>query len=642
MFSSRRHCSARSWPRFALCTTRSVAGAFGAVTALSTISTITAITGITALNAGPAQAQSSTGADTIVVTGARAPQRVDRALAEVTVIERAQIEAAAGRTLAELLAGDSGVQFWSNGGLGKTASVSLRGLEARHTLLLIDGVRFGSATVGTPTWDNIPLDAIERIEIVRGPMSGLYGSDAVGGVIQIFTRTGQAGFHPEASATVGSHRYGELTAGARFGAGVFDGSLRLQHRRTDGISAANERVPFGSFNPDDDAFEQTSASGRLGLRLGTWRAEAALLKAEGTSHFDDGPGVDARAELRTEVLSAQVSGPLAGAWRTALRWARSIDEYETLATASIFTDLGTIGSTQQQLSWENQIATPLGTALVLAERHEQEVERPGTPFAVSDRTITGLGLGLNGEAGAHGWQASVRRDRNSQFGNQTKGSLAYGLQMTPELRATVSFGTSFNAPSFNQLYFPGFGNPQLLPEEGTHREIGLRWAHGVHEVRFAAFSSDIRGYITPGANPTNVDADIEGLTLSLRTEWAGWRVQASGELLDPRNSNPNNANFGRQLPRRAKEVFRFGAERRFGAWTFGASMLHSGARFDNAGNTTELPGFTVWDLRAEATLARDWTLGVKFNNVADRRYETALGYNQPAREAFLTLRWAPR
>ncbi len=592
--------------------------------------------------ASPALAQGAAVADTVVVTGSRTPQRVDRALAEITVIGRALIEAAAGRTLAELLAAEPGVQFWSNGGLGKIASVSLRGLEARHTLLLIDGVRHASATVGTPSWDNIPLDAIERIEIVRGPMSGLYGSDAVGGVIQIFTRSGQAGFHPDASATVGSHGYGELAAGARFGTGVFDGSLRLQHRRTDGISATNERVPFGSFNPDDDGFEQTSVSGRLGVRIGSWRAEAALLKSQGTTHYDDGPGVDSRAELRSEVISAQVSGPLTSGWRTAVRLARSTDEFDTLASASAFTDLGTTGTTQQQLSWENQFNTALGTALVLAERVEQEVERPGEPFAVSERAITGIGLGLNGEAGAHGWQASVRRDRNSQFGNQTTGSLAYGLQVTPQLRVTASFGTSFTAPSFNQLYFPGFGNPLLQPEEGLHREIGLRWSQGVHEVRIAAFSSDVRGYITPGANPTNANADIEGFTLSVRTEWEGWRLLAGGELIDPSNSNPNNANFGRQLPRRAKEVFRLHAERRFGAWTLGASMLNSGARFENASNSTELPGFTVWDLRADWALARDWALGLKLNNVVDRRYETALGYSQPGREAYLTLRWAPR
>ncbi|MFN0184840.1 MAG: TonB-dependent receptor domain-containing protein [Aquabacterium sp.] len=589
-----------------------------------------------------AQTPATTTADSVVVTGTRTPQRVDRALAEVTVIERAQIEAAAGRTLSELLGAEPGVQFWSNGGLGKSASVSLRGLEARHTLLLVDGVRLGSATLGTPSWDNVPLDAIERIEIVRGPLSGLYGSDAVAGVVQIFTRRGQAGFRPDASATLGSRGYGELATGARFGSGVVDGHLRLQHRRTSGFSATNAREPFGSFNPDDDGFRQTSISGRLGLRVGTWRAELALLRAEGLNHYDDGPGADARAELRNDVVSAQLAGPLAAGWRTALRLARSTDELDTLASPSVFASLGTIGTTQRQLSWEHQVDTALGQALLLAERIEQAVERPGDPFAVSDRTINGIGLGLNGEAGAHGWQASLRRDRNSQFGNQTTGSLAYGLQLAPGLRGTASFGTSFNAPSFNQLYFPNFGNPLLQPEKGRHREIGLRWSTGVHEVRAAAFSSFIRGYITPGANPTNVDADVTGLTLSVRTEWQGWRLHGSGELLEPRNRNPNNVNFGRQLPRRATETLRLGAERRMGAWTYAVSMLHSGPRFENASNTIELPGYTVWDLRADWALAPDWTLGLKLHNLAGRRYETTLGYNQPGREAYLTLRWAPR
>lgn len=628
MYRSRGPAGARHWPR-AACRTPARTPSI-----LATL--------LSCVVAGPAAAQAAEATQPVVVTSTRTPQRVDRALAEVTVIERAQIEATAGRTLAELLAGEPGVQVWSNGGLGKTASVSLRGLEARHTLLLIDGVRHGSATVGTPTWDNIPLDAIDRIEIVRGPMSGLYGADAVGGVIQVFTRRGQAGFRSDAAATSGSRGYREGAVGARFGNEVVDGHLRLQRRRTDGQSATNERVPFGSYNPDADGFEQTSVSGRVGARLGGWRAEATLLKAEGTSRYDDGPGADARAELRTEVLSGQLSGPVADGWRTALTLARSVDDLETLATASPFTPLGTIGSTQHQLTWENRVDTPLGTALLLAERLRQEVRRPGTPFEVGTRTITGVGLGLNGEAGAHGWQASVRRDRNSQFGQQTTGSLAYGLQLAAGWRATASYGTSFTAPSFNQLYFPNFGNPRLQPEEGVHREVGLRWQSGAHELRAAAYSSDIRGYITPGANPTNVDADIEGVTVSARTEWAGWRLHAGADSLDPRNSNPNNANFGRLLPRRAKQLLRAGAERSVGAWSIGASVLRSGARYENAANTTPLAGYTVWDLRAEGSVARDWTLGLRVNNATDRRYETSFGYNQPGREAYAWLRWTPR
>jgi vitamin B12 transporter len=589
-----------------------------------------------------AQASTASAAETVVVTATRTPQRVDQALAQVTVIDRARIEAASGRTLAELLAGESGVQSWSNGGLGKNASVSLRGLESRHTLLLIDGVRYGSATLGTPSWDNIPLDAIERIEIVRGPMSGLYGSEAVGGVIQIFTRRGQQGFHPEFAAALGSRSYGELAAGARFGSGLVDGSLRLQHRRTDGFSATNPKLP-SNYNPDDDGFDQTSVNGRIGLRLGDWRADATLLKTEGTNHYDDGAGVDTRAALRTEVMSLQLAGPVTSAWRTSVRASRSRDDFETLASASAFSTLGTIGTTQTQFGWENQINTPLGTALVLAERVQQEVERPGTPFAVSERSVTGLALGINGEAGAHGWQANVRRDRNSQFGGQTTGSLGYGYELAPGLRATASFGTSFVAPSFNQLYFPGFGNPNLLPEEGRQREVGLVWRNGPVTSRLAYFDNRIRGYISGGPLPTNIPrVKVDGISASVDAVLGAWTLAGSIDSIQPVNATEGTANFGRILPRRVQDSGRLAVDWRGGGFTLGGSLQAFGERFDNANNSTRLGGFATLDLRAEWAFARDWVLAAKLNNAGGKTYETVFGYNQPGREGFVTLRWAPR
>lgn len=598
-----------------------------------------------ALGALPARAQPNNGAaaDAIIVTGTRTPQRVDQALAEVSVIDRARIEASAGRTLAELLSTESGVQFWSNGGLGKAASVSLRGLETRHTLLLIDGVRYGSATLGTPSWDNIALDAIERIEIVRGPMSGLYGSDAVGGVIQIFTRRGQTGLHPQASATLGSRNYGEVAAGARFGSGALDGSLRMQHRRTNGISATNPRVPFGSHNPDDDGFEQTSVSARLGLRMDTWRADAMLLKSVGTSQFDDGPGADSKAELRTGVLSAQVSGPVSAGWRTAFKLGRSQDDSITLASASPYTELGNIGTTQTQLSWENQIATPLGTALVLAERVQQEVERPGTPFAVSERKMSGLALGLNGQAGAHGWQANVRSDRNSQFGRQTTGSLAYGYALTPSVRATASLGTSFVAPSFNQLYYPGFGNPNLLPEEGRQREVGLVWRHGTVTSRLVHFDNRIRSYISSGPLPTNIPrAKVDGISASVNAVMGAWTLAASIDSLRPVNDTAGAANFGKILPRRVQDAGRLSLQWQTGDTQLGASLQAFGERFDNAANSLRLGGYATLDLRAQWALSRAWTVYGRLHNALDKRYETVAGYNQPGREMHLTLQWSPR
>ncbi len=576
----------------------------------------------------------------VVITGARAPQRVEQALAEVTVIDRTQIEAAGGRTLAELLAREPGVQFSSNGGLGKSAFVSLRGLETRHTLLLIDGVRYGSATLGTPVWDNLPLDAIERIEIVRGPLSGLYGSDAVGGVVQIFTRGGTPGLKPDASLTVGSRAYAEGAAGLRFGFGAFDGAVRVQHLRSDGFSATNPNVPFGNFNDDVDGFKQTSATARAGFKFGGWRADATLLTSKGLTHIDDGPGADARAEMRSEVIALTAQGPVAGPWRTLLRVARSTDELDTLASASAFATLGTIGTEQKQLTWENTVATPLGSVLVLAERIEQVVSRPGAPFAVSDRTITGAGVGLSGNAGLHHWQASLRRDRNSQFGSQSTGSLAWGVDVLPSMRAAASFGTSFVAPSFNQLYFPNFGNPNLLPEEGRQSELSLRWRGVDTSARLAWFDNRIRGYISSGPLPTNLPRTrIEGLSASVEAVLGAFTLASSLDSIEPLNVSEGTANFGKVLPRRVQESVRFALDWRAGAFSAGGTATGFGERFDNAANTTRLGGYGTLDLRAGWRFAREWALGLKLNNAGDKRYETVFGYNQPGREAYLTLRY---
>jgi vitamin B12 transporter len=379
------------------------------------------------------------------------------------------------------------------------------------------------------------------------------------------------------------------------------------------------------------------------VRLGDWRADATLLKTEGTNHYDDGAGVDTRAALRTEVMSLQLAGPVTSAWRTSVRASRSRDDFETLASASAFSTLGTIGTTQTQFGWENQINTPLGTALVLAERVQQEVERPGTPFAVSERSVTGLALGINGEAGAHGWQANVRRDRNSQFGGQTTGSLGYGYELAPGLRATASFGTSFVAPSFNQLYFPGFGNPNLLPEEGRQREVGLVWRNGPVTSRLAYFDNRIRGYISGGPLPTNIPrVKVDGISASVDAVLGAWTLAGSIDSIQPVNATEGTANFGRILPRRVQDSGRLAVDWRGGGFTLGGSLQAFGERFDNANNSTRLGGFATLDLRAEWAFARDWVLAAKLNNAGGKTYETVFGYNQPGREGFVTLRWAPR
>ena len=205
---------------------------------------------------------------TTVVTASRTPQRVDDTVSDVVVIDRSGLEKSTGRTLSELLARVPGVQFSANGGLGKTSSVNIRGAEARHTLLLIDGVHFGSATTGTPNLDTIPVDMIERIEILKGPASAMYGSEAVGGVVQVFLRQGTPGLNAYSSATADSRGYGQVTAGINGGSGPLTYALSVQKTRESGFSATNAKALYGNFNPDNDGFDQNSVNASVSYQPG--------------------------------------------------------------------------------------------------------------------------------------------------------------------------------------------------------------------------------------------------------------------------------------------------------------------------------------------------------------------------------------
>lgn len=593
--------------------------------------------------------------DPVVITATRTPGRVSDTVAEITVLDRAALDRYSGRGLADLLSQQAGVQFHSNGGLGKASALSIRGLETRHTLLLVDGVRVGSATLGTPSLDNLPLESIDRIEIVRGPLSGLYGSDAVGGVVQVFTRRGQVGFRPTLKVSAGSDRYGQLAGGFTLGQDDFDIAVQVEHTETHGLSATNSSADPSSFNPDRDPFRQDAGSVRLGYRLNAdWRLEARLLHADALSDFDDGsarmdettftplpgPSAHTQARLRNRVLAADLSGALTPEWRTALRASRSDDESITI-DSNWASSLGKIATERRLLGWEHTVSVPLGQLFAAAEHLLEDVSKPLPQYEVTSRQVDALSLGWSGRAAGHSWQASARRDSNSQFGRQVTGAVAWGYALTPAWRTGASYGTSFVAPSFNQLYWPGFGNPSLQPEEGKHAELSLRFSQGSYGARAAWFRHRIRGYITPGNNPNNIDADIEGLSLSCDQQLQDWVLDASVDHMDPQIAT--GANAGKQLPRRARTALKLQAGWTGGDLSGGAAWRAYSQRYDDAGNTPakRLPGYGTLDLRADWRIAPAWTLGARLNNVANKAYETAYGYNQPGREAFVTLRFTP-
>jgi vitamin B12 transporter len=569
-----------------------------------------------------------------VVTATRSATRADELVSDVKVVDRQAIEDSTARTLPELLARTAGVQMSATGSVGKTSSVFIRGAENRHTILLVDGVRLGSATSGNPSWDSIPVDMIDRIEILKGPASALYGSEGVGGVVQIFLRKGRDGFHPEASVTLGAHHYSRAGASLHAGQGPLGYSVGVQRLREKGFSSTNPRVPFGNHNPDRDPFEQDAVNAGVRYEIGKgWSVDAGLLYADGINWFDDGPGFNSRNAVRALTAHAGIKGTPMQAWQTELRLNQGNDTNNTLEASFP----GAFKTEQSQWTWQNNIDTPLGLILAGLEQRVQKISAT-TAYAVTRRTIDSAFGGVNGSLGNHSWQLNLRHDTNSQFGGSDTGFIGYGYRIAPAWRVHASHGTSFVAPSFNQLYFPNFGNPNLQPERGRNTDVGVTWTSGRHEVKLVRFDNKIRGFMTNTTLPVNVPhARIEGWSLGYEGAAGAFALRASFDALDPRNEVS-----GKQLPRRAKTQATLGADWQAGAWRFGGSLLHVADRWDDAANTLFLPAYTTSDLYADWQFTPALSLQAKLNNVTDRKYETAFGYNQAGRSLYVTLLWQPK
>jgi len=583
----------------------------------------------------------------VVVTATRVESKVDESIAEVTVVPRAELERSAGRSLSQLLVQQPGIQASSTGGLGQFSNLFIRGMESRHTVLLIDGMRLGSATAGTPSLDNLPLSGFERIEIVRGPMSAIYGADPAGGVIQLFSRRAREGLRGNASLTLGSKGFGQIGGGVAWAGSGFDADIQMMRTDAKGVSATHPQAAFGAHDPDRDGFGQSAGIARLGWQLNpAWRVEWTALQARANVDYDDGPGTNARARLEHDVQALRLKGDTGALGRSTFSLGQSSDRYRTVRSA-YGPDSSPTRTRQVQWGWEQQLDTRFGTAVALVERLEQTVSQPAEygSFALDRRDIDSFGLGFDGQLRAHQWQVAVRHDRNSQFGSQTTGGLGFSAAMSPQWRGGASWGSSFVMPSFNLLYgTPPYSNPNLRPEQGNHAEWHLAWTPVPNQKwRLAWVDNRMRDLISSGANPVNVARSrIDGLVMSWAGQYSSLRAGLSWDHLDARNTTPGDPNEGLQLRRRARDVVRVSADAPVGVWQVGGSAALWSSRFDDAANTQRLGGFGTIDLRAERPIAPEWTLGLRVDNLMDKVYETALGYNQPRRGAYLTLRWASR
>ena len=591
----------------------------------------------------------ATDLDRITVTSTRTAVTVDQSLSAVEVIDRDEIERSQAHSLPQLLRGRAGINLVNQGGLGKLTTLFMRGTESDQTLFLVDGVRIGSATSGLASLQDIPVDQIERIEIVRGPRSSLYGSEAIGGVIQIFTRRRVEGVHPHLRAGVGSHGLREASAGIDAGSarGWFgvDGSWQ----KTDGINACNVATPSpfsgGCYittpQPDRDGYRNASVSVHGGIKPSdTLTLEASALRSEGHNKYDSNPdfGLPDNSDTVQQVVGAKVRYVPSDRFTLQFTAGRNVDASNDFL-GHAFTDR--FDSTRDSATLQGDIGLAKGQLLTLGLDWLRDRAELFQPFNRGNRAAF---VQYQGRAGRSNFEASLRHDDNDQFGGHDTGGLAWGTDATHGMRFTASVGTAFKAPTFNELYYPYYGNPDLRPETSRSVEIGAAQRLAAWHWRLDAYQTTINQLISYDATQfraNNIDnARIRGAELTAGATLGGWDVSGQASYVDPRNRS-GVMNFDKQLARRSRQSARIDVDRGFGAWRVGGSWIAEGGRYDDAANTLHVGGYATLDLRAEYAFHPGWTLQGEVRNLFDREYETAAFYNQPGREFAVSVRWRP-
>ena len=611
----------------------------------------------------------------VLVTASREPQSLDQVLWSADILTRPDIEQSQALSFQDLLAQLPGVQIDNTGGLGKQSSVFVRGMNSDQTLLLVNGMRVGSATTGLPPIELIPMDQIERIEIVRGPLSTLYGSDAMGGVIQIFTRDGaEPGFSVDASATGGTYSTFDEALSAHAGTGRFWLNASGESLHTAGFEACS--APTGSppgdcfgGSPDHDGYLNRSGSFTAGVRLTEgWTASADSFVTSGHTDYD-GSYSDS-TEFREQVTSAHLDGRISAGWSVHAAGGRDVDDANDFLAAAPVDRYRTRRDTASL-----QVDGRIAPALSLIAGSDWQGERIDAvsifdgaispiAFARSTRDSTGTFLELHGSTGPVTEIAGARYEHNTQFGDHVTYDTGAGWRFARHWRLTATWGTAFHAPTFNDLYFPSFpgfpppSNPNLLPETSRSVELGITGNWQACSLSLRAYQTDVSHLITfapPDYTPYNLaEARIRGVELRGAWRHDAWTVSGEVTALDPRDHSPPAAAIpgtaGNLLPRRAQSSAFLDLRRSlFGRAAVSLRGRWQGRRFDDLTNTVPLGGYFLLDLLADAQVGHGWSIEGRIKNALGRTYYTAAAidspptsafYDQAGRELDLTLRYS--
>ncbi len=565
----------------------------------------------------------------LVVTATREEQAIERTLAPILVINREEIELSLARDLADLLRFHAGLEIARNGGTGKTTSLFVRGTDSNHVMVMIDGVKINPGTIGGAAIQNIRPDMIQRIEVIKGPRSSLYGSDAIGGVINIITRSTDRNYE---LSTGGGH-FGTRAGSAMMawrGAGK---SLQATFSRF-----ATDGFPIMAGGTIDRGYDNNTARIQAGTRVGAADLGFAFWQASGTSEYMDFLGTPVSQDYRNRTTSVTLGMTPGQNWSSRLVVARISDVIRQNDSADyVQTDRST-------LDWYNSLAVSdtqrLSAGLYLS-RENAETLSFGSGFD-RDRDDQAVYVQDQLSLGDHQLLLAARFSNFDSFGNITTWNAEYGFLAGGRLMLTASAGTGFRAPDATDLF--GFGgNPDLFAEESENFELGIRWLISQNSsVTLHAFDNRIDNLIQfvifdpmtfAGQNQNVSKARIKGIEATWRLRNNDWDLHSSVIVQDPRNISDDQ-----QLLRRSKRSVTAGITRHQGAFDLGINVLTTDARKDfGFPSAIDLGGYTLVNLHSRYRFSEQWQVRLKVENLLNKDYQTAFGFNSSERAAFVTV-----
>lgn len=598
----------------------------------------------------------------VVVTAARIAQTVDETLAPVTVINREQIERSQAQSVTELLRTTPGLQITENGGHGSSTSIFLRGTNSNHTLVLVDGVRINDATGGMPSIPYLDPDQIERIEIVRGPKSSLYGADAIGGVIQIFTRRGSG--DPRLTVRVGGGSRTTSNADLNYGGKVENTSFNVNSSffETQGF---DRYVPEDADGDDDDAFRNKSAS--INVRHSfenNSEAGFSIVHNQGKSEYDAWNATEAYTEFSNTIYQLNYRLPVNDVWDTRFEAGYSIDDNDNLikhANTGTISSTGTFKTNRKTFAWVNDVAwsdTQLLTAG--ADYYKDDIDdgkdyiEPDSGENITTRSNKAIFVQNQSDFVWSDLIVGLRTDDNDAYGAHTTGNIAWGFPLPYAMKFIASYGTAYRAPTMAELYAPESGsgdiylsNQNLKPEQSESYELELRGDIASAYWSVSVFENNIDNLIvnkgignTTGGNTiyqkSNVDKSrIRGVELSLGGNIFGWDLVSNITFLDPKDLTTGDI-----LLKRARREFNASLDRQFGQFTVGGDFTARGQTTHWGGD--KAPGYGVLDLRTAMQVTSTVKVEAKLVNAFDKEYQTTLDYNPEPRGIFATFIWSPQ